>query len=86
MHTHRGIIINVLNNGHQLSDATVHSTARFGEGQGAIHLDGLACNGSEYRLTDCKYDRDTSDCGHYEDAGVLCSGMCKQLIYACVQT
>ena len=60
------------------SDATSYSGARFGQGEGAIYLDELACNGSEYRLVDCAYDGDASDCRHYEDAGVLCSDTCKK--------
>ena len=61
------------------SDATSYGGARFGQGEGAIYLDELGCNGSEYRLVDCAYDGDASDCRHYEDAGVLCSDTRKKL-------
>ena len=44
-------------------------------------MDEIACNGSEYRLIDCAYDGDSSDCRSYEAAGVLCSDACKRLIY-----
>ena len=64
---------------HYCSDATPCSGARFDQGQGIIYLDELACNGSEYRLIDCAYDGDTSDCRHYEDASVLCSDACKRI-------
>ena len=41
-------------------------------------MDNLQCSGSESALTDCPYDPDTSDCTHFEDAGVMCGpGQCK---------
>ena len=46
--------------------------ATFGEGEGSIHLDEVACSGDEDRLVDCDYDAVTSDCRHHEDAGVVC--------------
>ena len=59
-----------------ISDAIAYSNARFGRGTGPILLDNLACTGSEYNLTSCSYDSDTSDCTHYEDAGVRCNTTC----------
>ena len=50
-----------------------YRSARYGRGSGSILLDDVRCNGSETRLIDCPYDTDTSDCNHYEDAGVACS-------------
>lgn len=55
------------------SDATAYSNAFFGTGSGPIHLDNLACTGTEAALVNCSYDPHIADCSHYEDAGVRCS-------------
>uniref|UniRef100_A0ACB8EVV8 Uncharacterized protein n=1 Tax=Sphaerodactylus townsendi TaxID=933632 RepID=A0ACB8EVV8_9SAUR len=48
--------------------------ARFGPGEDPIWLDDLECSGTELALTECKARPwGTSDCGHGEDAGVICS-------------
>ena len=65
-----------------IKDAIAYTGAHFGQGTGPILLDDLACTGAEYNLTSCSYDSVTSDCGHYEDAGVRCSTTC-ELIYVC---
>ena len=52
---------------------TAFGGAHFGPGSGPIWLDNVACTGSEGRLIDCPYNPDTSLCGHYEDAGVVCT-------------
>uniref|UniRef100_A0A8C2P9T3 SRCR domain-containing protein n=1 Tax=Capra hircus TaxID=9925 RepID=A0A8C2P9T3_CAPHI len=44
--------------------------ARFGRGLGPIALDDVKCVGTEARL--CGWF--THNCGHHEDAGVVCSG------------
>ena len=54
-------------------------SATFGRGSGAILLDDVACTGSESSLLDCPYDRSTSDCSHFEDAGVRCNTISKML-------
>ncbi|XP_064617048.1 deleted in malignant brain tumors 1 protein-like [Liolophura sinensis] len=47
--------------------------AYFGQGRGQIVLDDVECNGTEASVTYCDHKRmGTSDCEHYEDAGVLC--------------
>ena len=58
-------------------DAIAYSNAHYGQGTGPILLDNLACTGTEYNLTSCSYDSDTSDCTHYEDAGVHCNTTCE---------
>ena len=53
----------------EASEATAR--ARFGQGTGDILLDDVACVGSESSILDCQYT-DIDNCGHYEDAGVIC--------------
>ena len=49
--------------------------ATFGRGQGPIGLDNVHCNGHESDLTQCGHrGLWTHDCGHSEDAGVVCEG------------
>ena len=48
---------------------------RFGQGRGAIFLDDVRCNGTEPGLTTCRNPGvGVHDCGHSEDAGVVCRG------------
>ena len=49
----------------------------FGEGFGRVHLDNLACNGSENRLQDCPHSVfEEVSCQNFEsDVGVICPGM-----------
>lgn len=46
----------------------------FPPGRGPVHLDELNCTGQEENLWACPAAQDESDCGHKEDAGVVCSG------------
>ena len=54
---------------------------RFGLGQGNIWLDDLECDGNESSLHLCPHQGwGVNNCGHYEDAGVICSqGNCIEI-------
>lgn len=59
------------------SYAVAHAV--FGQGSGEIVLDDVECTGDEVSLIECQHaGLGTSNCGHSEDAGVICSvnGLC----------
>ena len=63
-------------------DAVSYSNAYFGEGTGTIELDDVSCYGDENTLLDCTHSTiGTSDCEHYEDAGVKCQSTWYILVY-----
>ncbi|XP_030644364.1 scavenger receptor cysteine-rich type 1 protein M130-like [Chanos chanos] len=45
----------------------------FGQGKGPIFLDELNCTGTERNLWECPALEEGHDCGHKEDAAVVCS-------------
>ncbi len=48
----------------------------FGRGEGEIWLDDLGCAGTETSIFDCPHGGvGMHNCGHSEDAGVVCTGM-----------
>uniref|UniRef100_A0A452E6T8 Scavenger receptor cysteine-rich domain-containing protein DMBT1 n=1 Tax=Capra hircus TaxID=9925 RepID=A0A452E6T8_CAPHI len=50
-------------------------SARFGQGSGPIVLDDMGCSGHETYLWSCPHNPwNTHNCGHHEDASVICSG------------
>lgn len=46
--------------------------SRFGRGVGSILMDNVECRGDESSLASCQHHT-SHNCGHQEDAGVVCS-------------
>ena len=63
---------------HQLGYAhavRVAVRAEFGRGRGRTWLDNVHCTGLENSLSDCDHNGwGAENCGHNEDAGVVCEG------------
>ncbi|XP_075144197.1 scavenger receptor cysteine-rich domain-containing protein DMBT1-like [Leptodactylus fuscus] len=57
-----------------------YGSAAFGQGQGDVILNNVQCNGNERYLWECPHGGILSNnCGHDEDAGVICSAAHKSL-------
>ena len=52
--------------------ATAYTGAQFGAGAGPIVMNDVRCTTAERRLIDCPFKLN-HNCGHHEDAGVLCT-------------
>lgn len=66
---------------------TAKSNSFFGPGDGDIWLDDVKCLGNESSLLHCEHNKmGENNCGHLEDAGVVCSGTLYfyQLLLSCV--
>ena len=52
----------------------VDSYSAFGQGTGPIWMDDIQCTGNETNIAQCSFPGwAVNNCGHYEDAGVVCS-------------
>ncbi len=54
-------------------------SAHFGQGTDPILMDNMECSGNENSLHDCNHVT-SHNCGHHEDAGVVCRETCKSAL------
>jgi len=61
-------------------------SARFGQGNGKIWLDNVHCLGNEMSIEDCGHRGwGIHNCGHHEDASVICLSKYDYFIVAIVE-
>ncbi|XP_077367551.1 SH3 domain-binding glutamic acid-rich-like protein 2 isoform X2 [Festucalex cinctus] len=66
------VVCRQLGCGHAVS---APSSAHFGRGKGPIWLDNVVCEGQELAIAHCNHQGfGENNCGHSEDAGVICLG------------
>ena len=57
------------------SAVSAPQSAQFGQGSGKIWLDDVQCQGNETSIVNCRRRPwGVHNCGHHEDASVICSG------------
>ena len=62
-----------------------NNSAAFGQGAGQIWLDNVRCTGHESSLTECGHRGwGIENCGHDEDAGVMCTRGDQSGIFPCM--
>ncbi|XP_029975754.1 deleted in malignant brain tumors 1 protein-like isoform X1 [Salarias fasciatus] len=71
--TDAGVVCEQLGCGYALN--VTGQGGAFPAGRGPVYRDELNCTGQEKNLWACPASQDESDCGHKEDAGVVCSEM-----------
>ena len=65
--------------------ASAPRSAHFGAGSGQIWLDDVACQGNETSIVQCQHNGwGVENCGHYEDASVICLKSKSNHILTCV--
>ena len=66
-------------NRYHFTEGIARGSAYFGRGDGPIYFDNVECTGTETQLSQCIHNGvGVHNCGHYEDAGVICILPCKQ--------